>query len=199
MDKCFDRNCTSDFCIPRFFYKPNGEDLPPQGQPLSFRTALDYILQEKTNVAGIDSHWALQSNKCGLNSGSLEKYFTIIGRMTKETLSNDGNCIMDAANISQYNIPASVKQENNMTPATFWSPGGGVSITYRREKEEDVLKKLFTKEAALELMEKYRQDYEIFQLPVPEWIESATGEWMDSLDHHSCIPIPIKAKAKKVK
>ena len=59
-------------------------------------------------------------------------------------------------------------------------------MKYRQENENDILKKPFTKEAALELMEKFRRDYDVFQLPVPEWIKSATGEWMDSLDHHPC-------------
>jgi len=34
-------------------------------------------------------------------------------------------------------------------------------------------------------MNKFRQDYEIFQLPEPAWIQEAMAEWMDSLDHHA--------------
>lgn len=61
-------------------------------------------------------------------------------------------------------------------------------FTYSNEDEEAVLKKLYTKEAALRLVEEFRPDYELFHLPRPSWIESATGEWMDSVDHHTCKP-----------
>ena len=181
LNKCFDLNCTSGFCLPRVHQKL------PKGQPISFRHALDWILH--ADVSAIDGHYKLQSVRCGIQNGGLEKYFTIVGRITKETLSTDADCLMEYANISQYNIPSakSVRERNISSQATFWSKGAGAAnIKYRPEKEEDVLKKLFTKEAARKLMDKFRSDYNTFQLPEPEWIEDATGEWMDSLDHHSC-------------
>ena len=196
LDKCFAKNCSSDFCFPRFYQKPRGQDqLVPKGQPISFRHALDWIMRE--NVTSIDGHFSLQSNRCGMEDGGLENYFTVIGKMTKDTLPSDGDCIMKFANASQHNIPAAgaprLPREGNGTvqPPTFWSPQGGKrggieTITYREEDESDVLKRLFTKEAAQELMEKFRRDYDVFQLPEPEWVELATGEWMDSLDHHFC-------------
>ena len=64
-------------------------------------------------------------------------------------------------------------------------------MQFRQENENKILKKLFMKEAALELMEKFCQDYDVFQLPLPEWKESATGEWTDSLDHHPCKQVSV--------
>lgn len=183
LNKCFDMNCTNGFCLPRARQKL------PKGQPISFRHALDWVLG--IDVAKVDGHYKLQSERCGMKNGGLEKYFTIVGKMTKETLPSDADCLMEYANISQYNIPAGSagrREENTTFPLTFWTKGGGFKpkLNYRPEKEEDVLMKLYTKEAARDLMKKFSQDYDTFQLPEPKWIESATGEWMDSLNHHSC-------------
>ena len=49
-----------------------------------------------------------------------------------------------------------------------------------------MLRKLFTPDLARRFMKKFQQDYDIFQLPEPEWVTQATGEWLDSLDHHAC-------------
>jgi hypothetical protein len=49
-----------------------------------------------------------------------------------------------------------------------------------------VLRKLFTPATARLVMKKHQQDYDMLQLPEPEWISQATGEWFDSLDQHAC-------------
>ena len=37
------------------------------------------------------------------------------------------------------------------------------------------------------VMEKMHQDYDVLKLPDPSWIDDATGEWLDSTDHHVCV------------
>lgn len=183
LNKCFDQNCTNRFCLPRTALPPRGQsELIPKGQPISFRHALDWILNDSTNILQIDGHWSLQSNRCGMSNGSLEKYFTIVGKMTKATLQQDAARIMETAGIDRYNIAT---RGSNGTK--FWNDGGVKYKQYREESEEDVLRKLFTPETARQLMKKFQQDYDTFQLPEPDWIDQATGEWMDSLDHHSCL------------
>jgi hypothetical protein len=55
MNKCFDWNCASSYCLPRIERK-----LSP-GEQISFRQALNWILSDTVNVFEIDRHWALQS------------------------------------------------------------------------------------------------------------------------------------------
>lgn len=174
LNKCFDLNCTSSYCLPRVY-----KNLPT-GTPISFQTALNWILDDNVDLAKIDRHWALQSEQCGMKNGGLDNYFTIVGKMTKQTLNHDAACIMERAGLARYNVAAT--NDN----CTFWNSGGVKTKEYRSESEEDVLRKLFTPKAARQLMSKFQQDYNVFQLPVPDWIYQATGEWMDSLDHHNC-------------
>lgn len=134
------------------------------------------------NVSDIDVHWKLQSERCGISNGSLGKYFTIIGKMT-ESLAQHAECIMKQAGIHRFNLPAS---PTNDTSVSFWKGGGTPEIRYRQETEEEVLRKLFTPTTARLVMKKYQQDYDMLQLPEPEWISQATVEWFDSLDHHAC-------------
>lgn len=175
LDKCFGSNCTDEICHAR---RPS-----ERGKIIPFRQALDWILSPNIDVANIDRHWKLQSERCGISDGGLDKYFTIVGKMTKETLAKDADCIMKHAGIERFNIPPNSMKS---TSATFWDVGGTPKISYRRETEEDVLRKLFTPDLARRFMKKFQQDYDIFQLPEPEWVTQATGEWLDSLDHHAC-------------
>jgi hypothetical protein len=134
------------------------------------------------NVSYIDVHWKLQSERCGIGNGSLGKYFTIIGKMT-ESLAQHAECIMKQAGIDRFNLPAS---PTNDTSVSFRKGGGTPEIRYRQETEEEVLRQLFTPTTARLVMKKYQQDYDMLQLPEPEWISQATVEWFDSLDHHAC-------------
>lgn len=47
------------------------------------------------------------------------------------------------------------------------------------EREVTLLKKLFTKEAAMKLYAHLKEDYDTFHLPLPSWVNSATGEYYD--------------------
>ncbi len=188
LDKCFGLNCTDWHCLARTRAKPqSGQDKKvPKGMPISFRHALEWMLQDSVSVKTVDSHWSLQSERCGMPNGGLENYFSIVGKMTKPTLQQDASCIMKQAGIAKYNIAVSTSGANE-SDTTFWKSGGVKYRDYRHdETEEDVLRKLFTPETARRLMDKFRQDYDFFQLPEPDWIDQATGEWMDSLNHHEC-------------
>jgi hypothetical protein len=75
LGKCFSNKCRNRGCIPRRNHQ--------KGSPISFRQAVEYILMPHVNVSYIDVHWKLQSERCGISNGSLGKYITIIGKMTK--------------------------------------------------------------------------------------------------------------------
>lgn len=49
------------------------------------------------------------------------------------------------------------------------------------EEEEEVLKRLFTKKAALALIQHLHEDYETFRFPEPAWVSHATGEWYEKI------------------
>ena len=179
LNKCFAANCTNPFCYAR---KHAGKK---KGQKVTFREAINWILDQ--DVSSINGHWKLQSEHCNLRNHI--KDYTIIGRMEKETLSSDASCLMDKAGISMFN------KVNDSSPEPFWRDKKDMvskkhhstkQELVRVESEEDVLKKLFTPRMARILVEKMQQDYDTFKLPEPTWIKDATGEWLDSNEHHVC-------------
>jgi len=93
---------------------------------------------------------------------------------------------MKQAGIAKYNIAISTSGANESDTTFFGNQvESSIETDYRQETKEDmVLRKIFTPETARRLMDKFRQDYDFFQLPEPDWIDQATGEWMDSLNHH---------------
>lgn len=174
LNKCFDIDCGSPFCLARTSLQL------PIGQPISFRQVLEWVLSNATNVKNIDGHWSLQSERCGIVNGGLDNYYSHVVLLTKETLNQDASCLMEQAGIQRYNI-------NGIGNDTFWDSGGVKYKKYRKESEDEVLRKLFTPELARQFMTKFQQDYDTFQLPEPDWVKDATGEWLDSLDHHECL------------
>lgn len=147
------------------------------GEPISFRQALNWMLRSDP---AIDAHWKLQSEHCDLRNRIQE--YTIVGLMTKETLAQDATCIMRQAGLERFNV---MQEDKEGIIVPFWSRTSAVHA-HRQESEDEVLKKLFTPESARELMSKLHQDYETFHLSEPTWVAEATGEWMDTLNHHSC-------------
>ena len=168
LDKCFGMNCTNKICYPR---KHAGKE---EGQKVTFREAINWLV-DTNPLAIIDPHWRLQSEFCNLREHLND--FTIIGRMEKETFTSHSNCILEKARITSSEPFFKTRDEitNRM------------GIHYRKESEEDVLKKLYSPRMARIVMEKMYQDYEVLRLPEPAWIDDATGEWLDSTDHHVCV------------
>ena len=174
LNKCFAKNCRDQHC--EKIRKQAGKKT---GQKVTFSEAIDWILDQDVSI--INTHWRLQSEHCNLRNHI--KDYTIIGRMEKETLSSDASCIMDKAGISMFN------KMNDSSSEPFWKEHKNMLVGrhhYRMETEVDVLKKLFTPRMARILAEKMQQDYDTFKLPIPSWIKDATGEWLDSNDHHVC-------------
>ena len=180
LDKCFEYNCGAMQCSG--IRKHAGKK---QGERVTFHEAIKWILDQ--DPARINGHWKLQSEHCNLRTHIND--YTIIGRMEKETHSSDAACIMEKAGIDQFN------KERKSATEPFWkdfhtmTQQRGPSVHKESSEvnsEVDVLKKLYTPALARALMEKMKQDYDILKLPEPSWIEDATGEWMDSNDHHTC-------------
>ena len=46
-------------------------------------------------------------------------------------------------------------------------------------REEALLSRIYTREAALAMVEHLREDYETFHIAVPNWVQHATGELYD--------------------
>lgn len=170
LGKCFMSKCTNQHC--EMIRKHAGKK---KGQKVTFREAINWILDQ--DVSNINGHWSLQSEHCNLRNHI--KDYTIIGRMEKETLSIDASCIMDKAGISMFN------RVNDSSTEPFWRDKNDM-VSKKHLCEVDVLKKLFTPKMARILVEKMQQDYDTFKLPEPSWIKDATGEWLDSNEHHVC-------------
>ena len=96
--------------------------------------------------------------------------------MEKGTLSQDASSIMKIAGIAKFN-----RKGNSPNAEPYWDISGRPA-----KDESDLLKKLYTPETAERMYNKYLEDYELFHLPKPKWISEASGELIDSVDHHEC-------------
>lgn len=151
LNKCFDQGCKNSFCAARKRSR--------RGKPISFATAVEWMLSRKPRT--LDPHWQLQSEHCDLRTRLGE--YTVIGLMSKSSFSDDARCILEMANISHTN------RDRNGKPIFYTGRQSSIS-------EEDMLKRMFTPEAARALVRHMRQDYNVFQLQEPAWTSAATGE-----------------------
>lgn len=101
LNKCFDLNCCS------WYWLPIVERKLPKETPISFRQALDWILSDSFDITNFGS---LQSEQRGMKNGGFDRYFTIVGKMNKETLTRDAACIMERAGLSRYNVGAILEE-----------------------------------------------------------------------------------------
>lgn len=97
------------------------------------------------------------------------KEYNIIGLYSKERFSEDSACVLEAAGLSEYNIFGEAESTDSRNQ---WSSSTNA-------EETALLQRLFTREGANSLFSIYRDDYEMFKFPLPEWIEGATGEFYD--------------------
>jgi hypothetical protein len=44
------------------------------------------------------------------NGGGFDRYFTIVRKMNKETLTRDAACVMECAGLSTYNVGAILEE-----------------------------------------------------------------------------------------
>ena len=106
--------------------------------------------------------------------------------MEKDTFVSDSTCILEQAGLSRFN-----RKKRKGSNGKFWRGDARTAEwlggTYSEEEPEDeVLKKLFSPKMARKLVKKLQRDYDVLRLPEPAWIDDATGEWLDSSDHHEC-------------
>jgi len=183
LDKCFSDNCMNYHCFARGL-----EEVPKYsghlvgrlaGMPISFHDAVTWMLGK--DPAKEDSHWKLQSEYCELHKRVQE--YTVIGLMKKDTLSRDAKCIMDIGGISEFDSLGGSERSKpfwRTTDRSNEAAFGNHTNLADEAAEEDVLKKLFTPEAARALIAHLGQDYETFNFDrEPAWIAEATGEWYD--------------------
>jgi len=163
--------------------------LKVQGYPderISMKTILDWYLTQNPAELPLDlNHWVMQSSFCELKTRVRE--YDVIGLYTKETMSVDATCVMEMGNISEYNTKGSAYDDE-----PFWElpsedqqefTGSGPTentLATTSSAETDLLKKIFTPEAAYKLAMHLQQDYETFNLLRPDWISQATGELFDA-------------------
>jgi len=159
LDKCFSRGCTNPYCLPRGKQR--------KGLPISFQLAVRWFLS--ADPRKLDGHWRLQSEHCELKDRVHE--YTVVGFMDKDTFARDAACILKRAGLSRFN------DDGEGRPFFLEGQEGVHQQVQGHDEEEDVLKKLYTKEAAWSIMSHMRQDYEVFHMKEPRWIQEATGEW----------------------
>lgn len=167
MNKCLQHNCSNlgGYCLPM------GRD--QVGTAISFAQAVDWAVSLPNEaIRSLDPHWGPQFLHCELHRRVNE--FNFVALMTAETLPSTASCLMKVAGLDQFNYG---KQNRSMP---YWNPiqhsvyrsaiGSGANETER-------LQKLFSPERALALMNKFADDYRIFNIPFPAWVAGATGEW----------------------
>jgi len=161
LDKCLREDCGSRQCI---FRKQRGA--------ISLKTAVDGMLA--MNPAGVaNTHWRIQSHQCGL--GKYVNSYNIVVKFTKDTLASDSACILELAGLSRFDYANETR--------SFWhaSSTRGPRQGGNNEREQELLKRMFTKAAARRLMEHLREDYRTFNWTEPTWVAEATGELYETL------------------
>jgi len=192
-NKCFRENCDNAWCFAR-----KGLGVPP-GEPITFRQAIQYQLSERPHIG--DPHYTLQSSNCGIGTdGAGLQNFDFVALMTLETLGIDALCLIESAGLQAYN-----RMSTSIDAEPFWKRDRNqmqkTLSQYTSDllaKEQDELKKWYSPELARQMLLYYKQDYEIFQIPLPTWIDEATGEWADALFPEKCVwGMPPNYRKKK--
>lgn len=140
---------------------------------VTMRKAVEWLLQTNST----SGHWKPQSSFCELENRVQD--YTFLGLYAQEKFGADAACLMTIAGIDKYNSIGS-----NNTPiwgAVDHSACKPFNFFHFEDKasEGEMMKKLFTPEAARNVIKAYKVDYITFQLPEPEWVPEATGELFD--------------------
>mmetsp|Transcript_114661 Transcript_114661/g.214704 ORF Transcript_114661/g.214704 Transcript_114661/m.214704 type:complete len:424 (+) Transcript_114661:76-1347(+) len=146
-----------------FMNKCLGSDIvncPVYGR--KFGDVVEWALQTDLTDAEINGHWRLQAYHCELHE-RIQGY-NVIGLIEEDTFAHDMNCVLTRAGLDSFvelyhDVP--VVNRGALNTAS-------------------VLKKLFTPDAARRLIQHMHDDYDLFGLPTPAWVEDATGEWFDA-------------------
>jgi len=148
-------------------------------KPFTMRTAVEWML--KAELTTLDAHWMPQSFFCELRERVGE--YTTVGYYSQETFGQDSACVMEMAGLSEFDTKGLGSGEPFWTSSDTSSgkaPNGfHVNNTIA---ENSLLQKLFSPDAARDLIWKLIDDYVSFHLPVePDWLAGATGEYFETV------------------
>lgn len=148
----------------------NSPDQPP-GFPLSQAGHWFEVFKQKGKldkmIGQFDSHFTPQARHCELKRRLHE--FTVIGLMNKAHFTQDVECLLERAGLSHVNTmgPSGLPFLKHPTE----------DVSQIEESTVRLLKKFFTKDFAKLLMDAYKEDYDLFNIERPTWVNDATGEW----------------------
>jgi len=136
-----------------------------------FRDTVEWLLSRE-NFNTCAGHWLPQAYHCELNK-RLQGY-NVVSMMSTDTFNNDMNCVLAKAGLDNFiKDTPSIMVNRAMSMLDAGPKSTSMDAT-------EVLKKLFTKEAAEQVIAKYSMDYDIFGFSKePAWLQEATGEWYD--------------------
>lgn len=117
----------------------------------------------------LDSHFTPQAWHCELSTRLHE--YNVIGLMSKANFSRDAGCILERANLAYLNEKGG-DEKGGLPFFTDVQNQGDLE-----DQNTEILKKFFTKEFALYMMDLYKEDYDLFRIKRPTWVNEATGEW----------------------
>jgi len=141
----------------------------------SLKDAVEWMLAR--NPKQLESHWLLQSEYCELSKRVLE--YDVVMLYSKDTLAADASCLMELAGIQAFNSDGEEQFWRTLTDlvGTGDRPGttSHAGSSYTDDEDAEKLKLLFPPKVANLLMAHLQQDYDVFNIPKPEWIAHATG------------------------
>jgi len=168
LDKCLGDGCSNPYC----FMREKSQD----GTQITFSQAVSWLLRqdEQHNLAALDGHFKPQAWHCELEKRINE--YNVIGLMQSGSLADTASCFLERAGLDKINA---VSSESDSEP--FWQPPGADA-----KSTSDYLKRFYTPESAKAVYDVFSMDYKTFNLSRPEWIESATGEFYESISGTMC-------------
>jgi hypothetical protein len=160
------------------------------GNSKVFRDTFEWLLRVE-NMENLDGHFLPQAYHCQLHKRI--KGYNIVSAISKETFTNDMNCVLAKAGLNSFIKDSPSPMVNRAM--SFLEPG------HKRSSSTDaisVMKKLFTKDAAKKFIAKYSVDYNLFGFSkTPAWMEEATGEWYDK-EPNPTLFVQTESREKKM-
>uniref|UniRef100_A0A7S2BLB1 Sulfotransferase domain-containing protein n=1 Tax=Alexandrium andersonii TaxID=327968 RepID=A0A7S2BLB1_9DINO len=136
---------------------------PEQPPGFPFSQVVEW-LKAGNSFRDTNPHFSLQASHCELRD-RLQEY-NVIGLFRHERFSQDSRCVAErAAGLRSLNATAifrDVKDSENQA-----------------KRRTETLKKFYTKEFARLVMDHFEEDYRLFNIPRPTWVDEATGELFD--------------------
>jgi len=160
LDKCRD-SCSNPFCQMR--------TLEQKGYAIPFSQAIEWL--KTINTSSTEGHFRSQSRHCELNSRLHE--YTILHVMEKQTLAINAACLLERAGLSYLDVESSAAINKH-------------PMTSDPSETTEYLKSFYTQESAETVYNAYNEDYALFKLPRPSWIEHAHGKFFSDAGSTKC-------------